>query len=73
MKKCDFCEKYRPDSNGSFKCQALFSEDYCKKAIDRMMSISLEAVKQPEPEKEVKGNYTTEDVANIISKFFGGR
>ena len=71
MKKCDFCEKYRPDSNGNFKCQALFSEDYCKKAIDRMMSINLEAVKHPA--KETEKSYTTEDVANIISKFFGGK
>lgn len=73
MKKCDFCEKYHPDSDGTFKCQALFSENYCKAAINRMMSVNLEVVKQPEPEKEVKGSYTTEDVANIISKFFGGR
>lgn len=73
MKKCDFCEKYQPDSDGIFKCQALFPENYCKAAINRMMSVNLEVVKQPEPEKEVKTSYTTEDVANIISKFFGGR
>lgn len=71
MKKCEFCEKYQPDSDGNFKCQSFFPERYCETAIRRMMSVNVEVVKQPE--KEIKGNYTTEDVANIIGRLFGGR
>lgn len=72
MLKCEFCEKWQPESDGKFRCQSFFPEEYCKKAINRMMSVNLEAVKQPEKE-EVKGNYTTEEVANIIGRLFGGK
>lgn len=38
MKKCDFCEKSNPNGKCFWSSQYA-REDYCKKAIQRMMEV----------------------------------
>lgn len=73
MFKCEFCEKYQPDSDGKFKCEAMFPTDYCKAALNRMTTVMVATLPKVEEPKPKVTTCSTEEFATIVGKFFGGR